>query len=209
MSRDQPEYFSDWRTDMWDCPGCGWSGPGSGLAKEYFDELFEVHCPRCDHKFGVITHPTTEQTQRAAAAGNAEAIAHLKALTVVGQRQRDVQQAREALGYLPDLDGTDLTFTFAPEGGDDGMSPTWLVLYCGDREVYREPSGYEGWQAIIDIGMVLVDRYAGRIAWIDPAAAGDCLGGDDISYDRHIRAFLAVHHVAPPTGAWAVGGHDD
>lgn len=203
---ERPPYYSDWRERTWTCPSCHWQGPGSDLLMEAFNELSELWCPgsSCQHKFGLLVYPGHEATKAAAEAGNAEAQVNLQAFERVAHRRTQRDTARDQ--DLPDLAGEALTFTFIPEGGADSLSPHWLVLTCNGTEIYREPSGYEAWQAIIDISLKVIERYPNRISWIDPADAGHVLLGDSISAAGRIREFLAEHNVAPPTGGWATHG---
>jgi hypothetical protein len=62
------DYYSGWESIELLCPDCGWSGTGSTASREYFDELFEMLCRECDHKFGLVTIVVTDEQIRAAAA---------------------------------------------------------------------------------------------------------------------------------------------
>jgi len=198
-----PPYFSNWRSRTWQCPECAWAGTGADLAMEQFAELQELHCPRCDHKFGLLLHPNLEETRAAAQAGNDEALKHLQVLELLEGRLQQIEAAREA--ELPEVAGDRLTFHFTPEGGHDPLSPHWLVLECDGKEIYREPSGYEGWRAIIDISERVLRTYPGRVAWIDPDNAGMALLGDNLSADGHIEDFLRENRIQPPDGRWSDG----
>jgi hypothetical protein len=59
------------------CERCGWHGHGSELAHESFREVMEVNCPECDARIQLLSFPTNEETEEAAAAGNPEAITNL------------------------------------------------------------------------------------------------------------------------------------
>lgn len=200
-----PGYFSGWQASTWTCPDCAWQGTGTALSQEFFRELFELHCPNCDHKFAVVTHPGPEETQIAAAAGNQQAQALALTHSAVARRQQSIQDARSAArNNLPDLEGTALTFTFRADRLPNRVDPDVLVVTCNDVEILREPTGYEGWYAIIEITDLLLQQYPGRVAWVDPADAGIELLGDDISAGGRIKEFLREHHVAPPHGPWAM-----
>lgn len=196
-------YYSRWREMAVTCPSCGWSGRGASGAQELFAELIDVSCPGCGVGLFLVNLPTLEDTEAAATEGNAEALEELDGVREMERARARIRKERKKRDKLPDIDGDALTFTFHTEGGDDWMNPHWLVLTCNGREIYRESSGFEWWEPIIEISSKVIARYPGRVAWIDPATAGDCLGGDDISYDRKIQAFLDANGVAPPTGNWA------
>ncbi len=74
------EYFNnEWRELSARCD-CGWDISQSRHCYEVFDDLFEVHCPRCDHKFVNVLHPTRGDIEQAAAAGDEEAIGMLASI---------------------------------------------------------------------------------------------------------------------------------
>lgn len=199
----RPPYYSDWRTRTWTCPKCGWQGQGAELQQEFFNDLSELWCPQapCEYKFGLLIHPGVEETRAAADAGNAEAKVMEQAFARAEQRtqSRVASRGRD----LPELEGDSLEFTFTTDGGRDWMNPDWLVLTCRGREIYREPSGFEHWEAIITVSAKVLERYPGRVAWIDPNDAGACLGGDKLYYDTTIKDFLREHQVSPPLGTWS------
>src|SRR2546427_54698 len=61
------EYDED---DELACWNCGWRGAGCDGSREFHRELFDVSCPRCDTMLVIVSHPTTDETKAAAAAGN-------------------------------------------------------------------------------------------------------------------------------------------
>ncbi len=99
------------------------------------------------------------------------------------------------MSHLPEIDGTALEFTFHTEGGSDWMNPEWLVLTCNGVEIHRERSGFEHWEALIEISGELLAHYPGRIAWIDASEAVEALGGDSIHAPAEVERFLEEHGV--------------
>jgi len=199
----RPGYFSGWQTWDWVCPTCDWKGNGTDLAHEDFNELFELHCPSCNHKLGLITYPTREETQIAANAGNSEGLTHLTLLDVIANNRSLLEDSKKGRKNLPKLIGDNLEFTFDTDDGSTSLNPSWLTLTCGDTVIHRERSGFEHWEAIIEISKLVLKTYRRRVAWIDPSDAGLCLLGDDFSAKGKITRFLKANNVAPPTGPWA------
>lgn len=191
---DFPKYFDDWQNQAWTCPNCKWQGVGDDLGHEYFGELFELHCPACDHKFGLISHPLPAEIRAAAKKGNAEALVMVAALDEMDARAAEHVKGREGRDRLPDIDGEALEFTFRTEGSN-WMNPEWLVLTCSGVEIYRERSGFEHWEPLIDISEKLLGRYPGRIAWIDADDAASNLAGDNINAGLKVEKFLEEHGV--------------
>lgn len=203
MNPQRVTHLDPWEDRELRCNECGWSGCGRDASTEYFTELVAVRCPTCDGKFFLVVNPTRDETERAAAAGHGEAITHLRLLDDMDEAHARIIELRKGRDHLPAVEGSALEFTFTPEGGSDDLNPNWLVLTCNGAEIYREPTAFEGWRAIVEIGQNVLEQYPGRVAWIDPGRAGDCLGGDEIYYGTHIRRFLDDNDVAPPIGNWA------
>jgi len=59
---------------------CGWSGTFMEMAREIYDHLVDGSCPQCDTMLVIRSHPTLSEIQTAAAAGNREAIDHLRSM---------------------------------------------------------------------------------------------------------------------------------
>ncbi len=198
-------YFEDWDTRTWTCANCNWQGPGSDCTCEHFAELFELRCPKCNGKFTLIrTVVSMEEARASAAVGNEEAAAHVILLQNAAAFQEQLAESRNGRGKLPALPRGKHTFAFTTGGDDeDWMSPAWLVLLADGVEIYREGSGYEGWEAIIEISEQVLKRYPRRVLWIDPAEVGSTLLGDDLSASGEIQDFLKNHGITPPTGNWA------
>lgn len=71
------DYFADgWRERSLACP-CGWEGDSRGMAMELHDAVTDYTCPSCGNLLLIVSHPDLAQVQRAAAAGDAEAVAQL------------------------------------------------------------------------------------------------------------------------------------
>ena len=77
-----------------------------------------------------------------------------------------------------------------------------LICHNG-KEIYRERSGFEWWDSILELSTLLMARYPARITWIDPTADASELLGDDIRAAGKIKKFLAENRINPPSGRWA------
>ncbi len=75
------QYFDAiWRTRVFGCGKCGWSGTVDAMHPNLHAELMDYECPApgCDCMLVIVSYPTREQTLRAAEAGNEEAIREAK-----------------------------------------------------------------------------------------------------------------------------------
>ena len=197
------DYFSDWRDRQWACSQCEWIGRGSEATQELFAELLQVDCPRCDARLTLIPLPTNETILRAAAANHPEALAMMDSVGRWQAFQVDQGRSRRKLKDLGTIVGTNLEFSLTTLHKGDAMNPSHVLLWCNGKEIYREPSGYEHWEAVIEIGSAIVDQFGERVAWFDPGAAGAALLGDDLGASGRIQDFLNGAGIAPPSGPWA------
>lgn len=69
---ESTNYFSDWKTRKYRCD-CGWNGSASELTKDFFAELMAYACPTCDRNLVLVSFPSADEVETAAAAGDAEA----------------------------------------------------------------------------------------------------------------------------------------
>lgn len=118
------------------------------------------------------------------------------------QFQADQPRDRRSLKRLTEVDGDHLEFSLTTIDTHDWMNPSHVVLLCNGVEIYRERSGYEHWEAVIEIGKAIIDQFGDRIAWFDPSRAGTALLGDNIHASGKIQEFLDRSGVAPPSGPW-------
>lgn len=74
------DYFTaGWRDHERDC-ACGWRGDSREMAMELHADVTDYACPACANLLLIVSHPSLEQVQAAAARGNAEAIQQLALL---------------------------------------------------------------------------------------------------------------------------------
>jgi predicted RNA-binding Zn-ribbon protein involved in translation (DUF1610 family) len=72
-------YDETWQTREFQCPECNWSGrPKEDIHNEFFRDLMHFKCPECGKILVIVSYPTLNQIQAAAAKGIPEAILQLK-----------------------------------------------------------------------------------------------------------------------------------
>ena len=197
-------YFSDWKTKTFDCPQCRSSYTGEAASVNLFEALFELLCPDCGQRLETVGLPTVAEIRDAANGGNPEAAEMLEDLdsSDTGYDQQ-MEKAVRSWNKVPDFPGDALTFSLETEWKTDSLNPEWLILMHNGREVYREPSGFEHWEAVIEIGGKLLRKCPGRIAWFDPGQAGVQLLGDSFRAEERIGNFLDDNGLRPPSGLWS------
>jgi hypothetical protein len=186
------------RLNYWDydrratvtCPDCGWSGRCADH-ENAFSELLDVRCGACDRMLLIVRFPTDEETRAAAAAGNAEAQAEMRAVDIRQARQvkADLHQLREP-HELPDLPGGDLRIEWDFEERDEDV---WTVLRHDGAEIWREVAFYEGYERFAEVFEIVRQRYGGRFAELRPTPESEMyLYGDRLSAPRTIDALNAT-----------------
>jgi len=173
---------------------CGWSGR-CGDAEDYFREVLDVTCPRCDTMLIVVAYPTHEETRAAAAAGNEQAI---KGLAQVESRERFLAAAEASElkepGQLPDLDGKDLVidWDFVEVDATDGEVDRWTVLRHGGKEIFREVAYWEGIYRFEEVLGILRNKYGERLAELRPTESSWLyLLGDYLWAESRVKALNA------------------
>ena len=65
MSARHFSYFDDsWKTETLECPTCHWLGAFQQGSVEYYDELMDCHCPKCNVNtpmLAIVSYPTLEE----------------------------------------------------------------------------------------------------------------------------------------------------
>jgi tetratricopeptide (TPR) repeat protein len=182
-------YYDYDRDEPLTCPSCGWSGRGADN-EEYFEELLDVRCPRCDRMVLIVSLPTGEETRAAAAAGNPDAQGELPD---VEARETFLERAQglelKEAAQLPELGGKRLVIEWDFEvRGDD----RWTVLRHGRREIWRELAYWEGYERFAEVFALLRERYGSRLAEVRPTPASEVyLYGDELSAPQTIECLNA------------------
>ncbi|MBN8868256.1 MAG: hypothetical protein J0H66_00075 [Solirubrobacterales bacterium] len=175
---------------------CGWSGRCSA-GEDFFREVLDVTCPRCDTMLMVVAYPTHEDTRAAAAAGNEQAI---EDLAQVESRERFLAAAKASElkepGQLPDLDGDDLVidwdFLEVDANQTDGEIDRWTVLRLDGEEIFREAAYWEGINRFEAVIRILREKYGSRLAELRPTESSWLyLLGDYLWADGKVKALNA------------------
>jgi hypothetical protein len=172
------EWYSNWKNELFVCSHCGWQGSGS---KAFPDEMGMMECPRCDHGVGYVQFPSLRDTEKAAAAGNEDAIHDLpeKRVQIDQMEDRVRRFEREKLkdtGQLPDLDGESLEFAMdvISVDGED-----YQVIRLGNVEVWRELAFWDNLPRFNELKNLLQEKYGAQFKSLRPTGWSlDWLTGD-------------------------------
>ncbi len=190
--------FSDYKNEPLVCPECGWKGTWVEGSHDYFDSLVDCSCPAdgCSGPMlAIVAHPTiAEWEEHKACLSPAE--------QAFGDAQVVFQEAFKAAALkdaaqLPDLEGEALDLVWDKEGAE-------TVLRHEGREMWREPSVWEGYSRFMEVLALLKERYGLRLRDVAPTPASEM----DL-YGEKTTAYLQIDEALK--GLWKVWGttHSD
>lgn len=141
------------------CPKCRWTGRGyqAKVGDLVLDQAAEYCCPSCRHLIAVVPFPTNEDRRTDPRANDDDRLAaeaeHERQLRFEATKLTSVDQ-------LPDLDPvpTALTLDWAEADGE-----SFLLVLCGDQEVWRELSTYGNDRRLAEIALFLRERYGDQL----------------------------------------------
>ena len=154
------EYYSEWRTHVYSCPECYWTGTGEDCKTgELFRELWEIECPKCSHRLDVIVYPTIEDIKanwdRASEDDKMQVLARESFLThATSTELKDPEQ-------LPEIEGDQIVLVWDEDFSDPDRNKT--LIRHGDLEVWREASFYEGIHRFKEVLALLRMKYGRRL----------------------------------------------
>src|ERR1035437_8324235 len=133
-------WYSDWKILQFTCQHCGWIGKG----EKTFPNEGALECPRCDHAVAYVQFPSLRDTERAAAAGNEEAIRDLpeereRIRRLEARMNKFWSNQLHSLEQLPELEGDEsLEFTWDIKVHVGDENETYQIIRVGERQVCRE-----------------------------------------------------------------------
>ncbi len=176
-------YFDDWKTEVFTCPKCGWTGIFEEGDVEIHDQLMDSSCPDCDYKstpmLAIVSWPTMEESEKnwdKVSEGDKEVIIKRKRFL-----EKLEKMSLKSAAELPDLEGRKIIITWDFVGEEpDGYT---ALIYDG-KEIWREPAVYEGYDRFSEVVDILKEKYGERLVDVEPTKAsylyllGDYFGAD-------------------------------
>lgn len=163
------------------CSSCGWVGPGTDADTNYFKELFDLRCPRCERMILIVAYPTIDETKAAAAHGNVRAIADMEQVDRIEEFERRFERERlRRPQQLPEVEGERLQFVWDFESTTVEADARTLITLDG-QVIWSEPAIWEGAERFLAVKAMLKTKYGGRFASLTPSARSNLyLYGDNI-----------------------------
>lgn len=152
---------------------CGWAGTTQQCVRDWFTEVVDGSCPKCETMLWIRNATISlSEVRAAAAAGDPRAVSELaKAEAREAERVRRRARDLKADSPLPDLSGDPLGFAWDFEEVD---GEGWSVLRAGDAELWREHHAY-GTKRLVQVEAILRARYGARFGALTmtPAAVAN------------------------------------
>ena len=174
-------YYNDWKSSVLECPKCGWKGTFDQGSVEYYAELMDSSCPRCEWPdapmLAIVSYPTTEESR-----ANWDKLSDEERKQVEDierfQAEFDNRKLREP-SQLPDIHSP--SFILHWDFVDSGLNKETLIKH-GDTIIFREPAIYEGYERFIEMARILRARYGSPLRDLVPTGCSETyLYGDRLS----------------------------
>lgn len=202
-------YYEDWTKRMLVCPQCGWQGTFEQGAVDYFTELMECTCPGCQKMLATVSYPTIEESE-----------ANVDKLTKAEKRELSARKtflaeweaaSLKSADQLPDVGDQPFTIMWDMVSGMGARARKFTVLRHGEREIWREPACWEGYERFGEIVKILQTKYGYRLLDVVPTKAstlylyGDVLRAIEMVEDIR-KSFSKLRQIrANLSASWAFG----
>ena len=166
MSARRFNYFDDYKAEILDCPKCHWFGTFEQGSVEYYAELMDCHCPKCDFRntpmLAIVSYPTLEELRaNQDKPGIRECVERIDAGLDKFARER-LQDPEQ----LPKID--EENFTLVWDNDHSNPDDRRTLIKGGDTVIFSEPARWEEYERFEEVAEILKERYGNRI--IGPSA---------------------------------------
>lgn len=86
------EYYDYDENDVIKCPACSWSGKAKNGEREYYNDLFDVSCPKCNQMILIVPHPLVEDVKKAYDEGNPKAQDDILTVRLIEKTRRESKE---------------------------------------------------------------------------------------------------------------------
>jgi len=181
-------YYDNWKDVILVCPVCGWKGKREDGVVEYFSDLFDISCPKCDKMLAVVSYPTIDETKEAASDGHEEALMNLPtALHVENRKSRFQNTKLESVAQLPEICGNDLEFIWDFARKNDEI---YNIIKHNNVVLWEEIGFYESVWRFNEVKNILKKKYRERFKSLKPSEESEYyLYGDRLSSLNEIEFY--------------------
>lgn len=176
-------YYDDWKTEIFTCPTCGWKGTFEEGDVEIHEQLMDSSCPDCDYwstpMLAIVSWPTMEESEQ-----NWDKVSVIDKHSILIRKAflaKLEEMSLKSAAELPDLEERKIVITWDYL---DGENEKYTLLIHDEKEIWREPAVYEGYERFEEIVDILKEKYGERLVDVEPTKAsylyllGDYFGAD-------------------------------
>ena len=143
MSTKHFNYFDDYKNLILECPKCHWLGTFEQGSVEYYAELMDCHCPKCDvlstPMLAIVSYPTLDEARaNADKPGIREWVQQIDA----GLDKFAREKLREP-GQLPGID--EHSFTLVWDNDHSSPDDQRTLIKYGEVIIFSEPARSGRW----------------------------------------------------------------
>lgn len=146
-------------------------------------------CPACDTlsspMLAIVTFPTIEETEQnwTKATEEEKQFVHARKRWLANWAVASLQSGDQ----LPEWVGPAAALAWDSVESDYG-EPSFTVIKHGDREIWREPICWEGYDRFREVVRILKQRYGKRLLDVVPTSASELyLFGDSITAHEYVE----------------------
>jgi len=174
-------YYDGWKSAILECPRCGWKGTFDQGSVEYYDEVMDSSCPRCDGldapMLAIVSYPTTGESRAnwGKLSDEERRGVEERELFLANFAARKLRDASQ----LPDIESP----SFMLHWDFDAAEPyNETLIKHGETIIFREPAFYEGYERFIEVAKILRARYGSALCDLVPTDRSETyLYGDRLS----------------------------
>lgn len=178
------DYYDDWKSVELECPKCHWKGKFEDGSVEYYRELMDSSCPRCDPVdapiLAIVSYPTLEQMH---SSGDPEGVRQAEQIEEFQKKFETKKLSGKE--QLPDLAATSfaLAWDVVEANGEQ-----FTVIRYGDRVLFSEPAMWEGFGRFEKVCEIVRDKYGTNVTDLVPTPSSELyLYGDVLSSPDFVR----------------------
>lgn len=142
----------------------------------------DLECPNCYKMLAVINFPSYHETINRGSEAERKAV-----LREINFREKFKRMSLKSPDELPDLQKDGLIFTFrsVTVKGED-----MNIIEHQDKEIWREPMVWEGYERFMEIGLILKEKYGNKLVDLIPDETAETfLYGDKLQAPTIIKEF--------------------
>ncbi|MBM3252787.1 MAG: hypothetical protein FJZ16_00850 [Candidatus Omnitrophica bacterium] len=178
--------YCSYEKETYTCSHCGWNGLGKDCVMiEHFQYLFEIGCPLCHEKVGLVEYPLLSEMRNSDNEFDRVTAGAMDVFRDIFEEER-----LKSPDQLPDIDEDPIILFWESDGlGWPDNWPGHTLITHDDRVIWKEPRVFEGTWRFAEVVEILKKKYGDRLKDVIPLASswldlyGD-YGGNEVEESR-------------------------